>query len=77
MWWKLSLLVIVTAVLISAVIPIRTHAVRIDPSNPPPRPSLWQMVGSMHLTPTSALLITFSLAIAILIGVKIVRASDE
>jgi len=75
MWWKLSLLVIVTAVLISAVIPLRTHAVRIDPSNPPSRPSFWDVIGSMHPTPVSGMLIAAIVAIAVLIGVKIVRAS--
>jgi hypothetical protein len=75
MWWKLSVLVIMTAVLISAVIPLRTHAVRFDPSNPPPRPTIGDIIGSMHLTPGSGLLIAAIVAIAVLIGMKIVRAS--
>ena len=76
MWWKLSVLVVVTAVLVLATLPPpRTHLVRIDPMNPPPRPSVWQAIGSAHLTPTSGLLIAVILAAAILIGVKIVRGS--
>ena len=34
MWWKLSGLIVVTAVVITTLLPIRTHAVSFDPDKP-------------------------------------------
>lgn len=74
MWWKLSVLAVTTTALIFLVIPPQTHMVRVDPSNPPPRPKFWEVIGSLHITGLSELLIVTTLAIAVFIGVKIVRA---
>lgn len=76
MWWKLSVLAVVTTALVIALIPIRTHAVRYDPSNPPPRPSFAGFVGSMYLTPVSGLSIAFVLAVATFIALRIIRGQS-
>lgn len=73
MWWKLSALLVVTAALVFVIIPIRTHAVKYDPLNPPPRPTLSQMIGNMYLTPSSALLIVLILAVAVIVALRVIR----
>lgn len=75
MWWKLALLVIVTAGLIFCIIPIRTHAVLIDPVNPPPatRWTLWSMVSNMYLSSGTIALIGVTIAVAGYIAFRIVR----
>ena len=77
MGWKLVILSIGTAALIFCVIPIRTHAVWIDPTNPQP-PTRWSLsfiVSNMYLTPDTFMLIGGILTVAIYIGFRIVRSS--
>lgn len=76
MWWKLGILVIVTAGLIFFIIPIRTHAVLFDPANPPP-PTRWTLssaVSNMYLTPGAIALICAVLAVAGYLAFRIVRS---
>jgi hypothetical protein len=63
---KLIGLLLLTAVLVVAVIPLRTHAVGYDPlKDPPPQqPSLLGIFRSMYLTPVSAVLILLILVLA-------------
>ena len=77
MWWKLSMLTIVTTGLIICIVPIRTHAVLIDPANPPPamRWTGWSMVSNMYLTPVTIVLICAIIAAAGRIAFRIVRNS--
>ena len=77
MWWKLGILSIVTAALIFCIIPIRTHAVLIDPANPPP-PTKWTLsfiISNMYLTVGTVGLIGILLVVASYIGFRIVRSS--
>jgi hypothetical protein len=77
MWWKLGILTIITVALIFCVIPIRTHAVLIDPANPPP-PTRWTLsfiMSNMYVTPGTLGLIGILLAMAIYVGFRIVRSS--
>ena len=75
MWWKLTGLLLVTAVLVVAVIPIRTHAVGYDPMTEPPpqRPSLLSLIGRMYLTPGSAIIIFLVLALACFVAMRVIR----
>ena len=78
MWWKLTLLGLVTLVILIVVQPIRTHAVKIDiPSNgelpAAPRHSLLDMFSAMYVTPTSLLISAIILAIAGYLALRIVR----
>ncbi len=75
MWWKLLGLLVLTAVLVFAVIPIRTRAVIYDPVNEPPpeRPSFGDLLSNMYLTPSTLLLIVFILAVASFVAFKVVR----
>lgn len=75
MWWKIVGLVVLTAVLIYAVIPIRTRAVIYDPVNePPPAPvSFGDTLGAMYLTPGTAVLILLILAVAGFVAFKVLR----
>jgi uncharacterized membrane protein len=75
MWWKLIGLLVLTAALVFAVIPIRTHAVVYDPMNEPPpvRSSFGQMLGNMYLTPVTALLVLLILAVATFVAFKVLR----
>jgi hypothetical protein len=77
MWWKLGILSAITAVLIFCVIPIRTHAVMIDPANPPlpAKPSLSAIISNMYLTPGTVGLIIILLASACFVGFRIIRSS--
>ena len=72
MGWKLVILSIGTAALIFCVIPIRTHAVWIDPTNPQP-PTRWSL--SFIVSPDTFMLIGGILTVAIYIGFRIVRSS--
>lgn len=77
MWWKFGILIIGTVGLIFAVIPIRTHAVLIDPANPP-QPTKWTLsfiISNMYLTPGTVALIGLFLAVATYIGFRIARGS--
>ena len=77
MWWKLGILLIITAGLIFSVIPIRTHAVLIDPTNPPP-PTRWSLsfiISHMYVTPSTVALIGAILVLAGFIAFRIVRPS--
>jgi len=77
MWWKLTILGIVTAGLIFSVIPIRTHAVLVDPANPPP-PTRWTLrfiVSNMYLMPGTMIAICMILAVAGYIAFRIVRSA--
>lgn len=75
MWWKLLGLVVLTAVLVFAVIPIRTRAIVYAPMNEPPPepPSFGDLLSNMYLTPGTVLLIVFILAVASFVALKIVR----
>lgn len=75
MWWKLTCLVVITAVLTFMVIPIHTHATGYDPaSQPAPRsPSPIDLISNMYPTPGTALLVLSILGIAGLIGFKVIR----
>jgi hypothetical protein len=79
MYWKLAALAVGTLIAILCVIPIKTHAVKMDvgPGGqlPPPRPSLWQMIGNMYLTPGTLALVLIIAAIAALLAFRIVRAA--
>lgn len=73
MWWKLAGLVVLTGALCLLVLPIRTHAVMYDPSNPPKASTLREFVASMYLTPTAWLLIVVILAGAAFVVFKVIR----
>ena len=73
MWWKLAGLFLLTAALCLSVIPVRTHVVMYDPSNPPAPSTLRAMVANMYLTPTASLLIAAIVGIAALIAFKVLR----
>jgi uncharacterized membrane protein len=75
MWWKLVGLFALTALLVFAVIPIRTHAVGYDPmAGPPPeRPPFSQLFSNMYLTPATGVLILLILAVATFVALKVVR----
>lgn len=73
MWWKLVGLTLGTVLLILLVIPIRTHAVRFDPENPPPPMPFFPPVSSLYFTPGTIALIATILVVAVFIGVRIVR----
>ncbi len=73
MWWKLGGPCVVTAVLCVSVLPVRTHAVFYDPSNPPKRWTLKLMLTNMYLTPTAGLLIAIILTGAAFVAFKVVR----
>jgi hypothetical protein len=77
MWWKLAILTFVTALLIVAVIPIRTHAVKWDVYNAP-RPQTWSVVGyfkAIYFTPNTLIIIAVIVLVAAVLVVRIVRAS--
>ena len=73
MWWKLGGLLVLTVALCLSVIPIRTHAVMYDPSNPPAPWTLRAMLANMYLTPTAGLLIAAILAVAAIVAFKVLR----
>jgi hypothetical protein len=66
---------LVTAVLVVLVIPIRTHALQYDPMKDPPpqRPSLSSMFENMYMTPASAVLILVILSLAGFVALKVFR----
>lgn len=77
MWWKLGGLAVLTAVIIFCVIPIRSHAVLIDPTNPP-RPHKWTLsavIHNMYFTPGTLAWIAAIFLVAVFLGVRIVRGS--
>lgn len=77
MWWKLSCLVIVTTGLIFCLIPIRTHAVLIDPTKPPP-PFKWTLsfvISNMYVVLSTLIVIGVLLVAATYIGFRIVCGS--
>ena len=78
MWWKLAGLTVGTLVLISMVIPIRTHAVRVDLANPPPPEPLFSAFSfsNMVFPPSTIVLIGIILAGAALSGVRIARRAQ-
>jgi hypothetical protein len=75
MWWKLVGLLISTALLVLAVIPIRSHAVLYDPArDPPPRPpSFATTLGNMYLTPGAGVLVVLILICAGFAALKVGR----
>lgn len=73
MWWKLGGLFLLTATLCVSVIPIRTHAVMYDPSNPPAPWTLRSMLANMYLTPTAGLLIAAIVGVAAFVAFKVLR----
>ena len=64
-----------TVALIVMVMPIRTHAVSYDAfkEQAPPRPSLFDVLGNMYLTPGSAVLILAILGVASFAAMKVIR----
>lgn len=78
MWWKLGTLEIVTTGMIFSLIQIRTHAILIDPTSPPP-PTSWSLsafISHMDLTPSSIALIGVIVVLASNIAFRIVRGSQ-
>lgn len=75
MWWKLGILVVLTVGLIFCVIPVRTHAVLHDPTNPPPSPTLGALVSNMYLTAGTVAVIVTILAAAVAVGFWIRRSA--
>lgn len=73
MWWKLGVLLFVTLALCLAIVPIRTRAVRIDPSHPPEAWTFDRMLANMYLTPTAGLLIAAIIAVAAFVAFKVLR----
>jgi hypothetical protein len=80
MWWKLSLLAVVTVALVIAVQPIRTHAVKMDitldgSGGPPPQSSwrLMDMLSNMYVTPSSLLIVAAIVAVATYFALRIIR----
>ena len=75
MWWKLGGLFVLTAALVFAVIPIRTHAVAYDPmtEQPPHRDTFRDVLSNMYFTPGTVLLILCIVAVASFVALKVVR----
>jgi hypothetical protein len=75
MWWKLGGLFVLTAALIFAVIPIRTHAVVYNPINEPPlqRGSFGDLLSNMYFTQSTVLLILCIVAVAGFVAFKVLR----
>ncbi len=75
MWWKLIGLTALTAALVFAVIPIRTHAVAYDPVNEPApeRASFGSMLSNRYFTPGTVLLMLCIVAVASFVAFKVVR----
>ena len=75
MWWKLGGPVVLTAALVFSVIPIRTRPVAYDPLNEPPpgRGTFGDLLGNMHLTPFTGLLILAILGAASFVAFKVLR----
>jgi hypothetical protein len=75
MWWKLGLLFVATGFLVLLVIPLRTHAVSYDrvKDQAASRPSIMDVLGAMHLTTESVILIAAILAVSSLVAFKIIR----
>jgi hypothetical protein len=74
MWRKLGVLYVSTAALIFCIIPIRTHAVLIDPAKPPAKWTLSSMIANMYLTPGTVGMMCILLAVAAYIAFRIVRS---
>jgi len=75
MWWKLTGLAMLSAVLCLSVVPIRTHAVTYDPATPPKLWTFRGMLASMYLTPTAGLVIAAILAGAAFVAFKVIRGA--
>jgi NADH:ubiquinone oxidoreductase subunit 6 (subunit J) len=75
MWWKLGALLALTATLVFAVVPIRTHAISYDALNevPPQRSAFGNVLANMYLTPVTVLVILCIVAGASFVAFKIVR----
>ena len=76
MWWKLSILSLLTAALILCIIPVRTHAVLFDPAKPP-EPTKWalsRMIANMYLTPGTVGMMCMLIALAAYVAFRIVRS---
>ena len=77
MWWKLTVLALVTIVLAVSVIAIRTHAVTYDPYNEP-SPQTWSvgsLLENMYFTPTTFVLVAGILVTAAAVAFWIVRSA--
>jgi hypothetical protein len=79
MWWKLILLGLVTTLLVLAVQPIRTHAVKIeiprDGTLPPQQPqSVLHILSNMYVTPTSLLISAAILVVGAYLAFRIIRS---
>ena len=78
MWWKLTLIGMIALVLILAVQPIRTHAVKIDlPLNgqvpQPSRPTIIDLLSNMYVTPANLLLSALIVGIAAYFAFRVIR----
>jgi hypothetical protein len=72
MWWKLGGLIVVTLAAAISLIPIRTHAVLLDPDKPPPR-SVRTMIANIYLTRGAVIAILTVLCVAGFVAFKVVR----
>ena len=75
MWWKLAGLLVVTAILIKLVIPLRTRALAYDPlthQTSRALPKFWSF-DHAYLTPVSLVIILIVLAAAAFVATKVVR----
>jgi hypothetical protein len=78
MWWKLTLIALVTILLIVVVQPIMTHAVKVDiqptgkPTNPM-QPGIFEWFSSVYVTPTSLLITIVILAVAAFLALRVIR----
>jgi hypothetical protein len=78
MWWKLTLIALVTLVFVIAVQPVRTHAVKVEipPTGelpPMPRHGLLNIFSAIYVTPTSLLMSAAIVAVAVYLAFRIVR----
>jgi len=78
MWWKLTLLTLITLVLVIAVQPIRTHVVTLEvqrngPIPSVPRQSFFDMFSAMYVTPGSLVISAVIIGVAAYLAFRIVR----
>lgn len=76
MWWKLTGLFLITAVLVFSVIPIRTQAIMYDPLREPPPTrdfSISGTIANMYLTPATPILVGVIVAASAFAALKIIR----
>lgn len=75
MWVKLVAVLTVAAIIALAVIPVRTHAVAVDPNQIVAQPSFRAILGSMYMTPQTVALVVTIVAIVGFATFKIIRGN--